>query len=147
MDREQALKTLQGQKDGKREGFSPIAFGLSTTIAIILAVALIILIILYFRRDSNLINTDECPPALEGLLVQSDKQLNTTATNCGTQTNCTYTVNSVKSAEQICRDLGSLKCAAFTMTQLPSSDQYTMKVSSETGTSIDVGSETYRIVE
>lgn len=147
MEYEGQYATSLNGVEQKKEGIAPVAFGLVVIIAIVLAVLVVVLIILYYRRDSNLINVDECPPALEGLLVQSDKQLNTTATNCGTQINCTYTVNSVKEAEQICRNLGTTKCAAFTMTQVPNSDQYTMKVSEETGTSTAVGSETFRIVE
>lgn len=147
-NRDDRFSQLNAVKNAeKKEGISPIAFGISVTFLIILAVLVVILIILYYRRDSNLIKTENCPPSISGLVVQSDNQLNTTATNCGTQINCTYTVQSLKEAEQICRNLGTVKCAAFSLKQVPNSDDFTMKVSDETGVSIDLGSDVYRIVE
>ncbi len=130
----------------KKEGISPAAFWIALITAIILAILLIILLILFFRRDANLINADECPEAVSGLLVKPDEQIVTIASNCGLQLDCTYTVSSVKEAVQICESLGTEKCKTFTLKQVPASDDFILTISDITTTSIDIGSDSFRII-
>jgi hypothetical protein len=130
----------------KGEGIAPLAFGISTVFLVILLALVIILLILYFRRDSTLIKTENCPEKITGVLASPDRQINAVATNCGSQADCTFLVNSLSTAVQTCNELGSSKCAAFTLKQINNTNGYTMTVSSETGNSADPGSDTYRII-
>lgn len=129
----------------KEKGFSPVAFYLIMAAAIILTIVLIVFLILYFRKNTNLIDPANCPENIHGLVAQPDTTI-TPATNCGNVANCTFTVASLIAAEDICRNLGPTKCAAFSMQQQPASNNYTMQVSSSTTTSVLAGSDTYRII-
>jgi len=130
----------------KPSGIAPTAFGISITFLVVMTILVIVLMILYFRRDATLIKASECPEKLEGLLLQANKVVSTVATNCGSQVDCQFQVSSVQAGVDICNDLGVEKCAAFSLTQIPNSDNYDMKVSSATTTSVSVGTETYRIL-
>lgn len=130
----------------KREGVAPLAFGISTIFLVILLALVIVLIILYFRRDANLINPANCPEKIVGVLATPNTQINQIASNCGSQSDCTFLIASLGEAVQTCKDLGSEKCAAFTLEQINNSNGYTMKVSSSTGTSALSGADTYRII-
>lgn len=130
----------------KPSGISTGAFGISIVFVIILAIVVIVLMVLYLRRDASLIKPSECPEKLEGLLVQGDKVVTQNAVNCGSQIDCLFQVDSVQTAITKCNDLGREKCAAFSLTQIPNSDNYDMQVSDATTTSVSVGTDTYRII-
>jgi hypothetical protein len=127
----------------KKEGISPAAFGVSVTVMILLAILVILFMVLYFRKNGNLIDPSKCPAAVSGLAASPDTTINTVATNCGSQANCTYTVPTLSGAATICTSLGATKCAAFTLTPIAATTTYTMTVSSTTGTSPLAGSNTY----
>jgi hypothetical protein len=131
----------------KPSGIAPAAFGISITFVIVLAILVIVLMILYFRRDTSLIKPSECPEKVEGLLVQGDKVVTQAATNCGNQVDCLFQVDSVQTAINKCNDLGIDKCAAFSLTQIPNSDLYDMQVADATTTSVSVGTDTFRILK
>jgi len=130
----------------KEKGFSPVSFYLIMVAAIVLTIVVIVLLILYFRRNSNLIEVANCPADVHGLVAQPNTAIAQTATNCGNIANCTYTVASLLAAEDICRNLGPTKCAAFSMQQQPASNNFTLTISSSTTTNVQSGSDTYRII-
>lgn len=130
----------------KRGGYSATSFFVMLIFTIIVGIAVIALLYLFFRKDGSKINPSECPEALSGILIKPDKRVAAVATNCGNTPNCTYTVASIADAVEICTTLGSTKCAAFSMTQRPSSDDYEMVVSEGTSTIDVVGTDTLRII-
>ena len=130
----------------KPQGISGGAFGISIAFVVLLTIVVVVLMVLYFRRDSSLIKPSECPEKVEGLLVQGDKVVAQNAVNCGNQVDCLFQVDSVQAAINKCNDLGREKCAAFSLTQIPNSDNYDMQVSDATTTTISVGTDTYRIL-
>lgn len=130
----------------KPQGISGGAFGISIAFVVLLTIVVVVLMVLYFRRDSSLIKPSECPEKVEGLLVQGDKVVAQNAVNCGNQVDCLFQVDSVQAAVNKCNDLGREKCAAFSLTQIPNSDNYDMQVSDATTTTISVGTDTYRIL-
>ena len=134
------------QTPEKPQGISGGAFGISITFVIVLAILVIVLMVLYFRRDTSLIKPSECPEKVEGLLVMGNKIVAQNGVNCGNQVDCLFQVDSVQSAINKCNDLGREKCAAFSLTQIPNSDNYDMQVSDVTTTTISVGTDTYRIL-
>lgn len=127
----------------KKEGIATSSFIIVIIVMILLAIMVIILMILFFRRDANLIDPSKCPPSVTGLVATPDTQINTLASNCGTQADCTFVVNSLEQAATTCSGLSGSKCAAFTLTPIANSNTYTMKISSSTGKSALVGSDTY----
>ena len=128
------------------EGFSSGAFFTMLIFTIIVAIVLIVVLYLYFRQDASKISASECPEAVTGILVNPGKRVAAVAENCGTNANCQYIVNSVAAGVQICADLGSSKCAAFTLTQIPDSDDFDMVVSEFTDTIDVAGADTLRII-
>ena len=126
----------------KREGISPAAFIVAIVVMIVLALLVIFYMVLYNRKNGNLINPSNCPPAVSGLVATPDTTINTVGTNCGSQANCTYTVSTLGDAAIICTSLGT-KCAAFTLTPIAFTSTSTMTVASTTGTSVLAGSDTY----
>lgn len=130
----------------KETKFSPLAFYLMMTATIVLAIVVIILLILYFRRNSSLIEVANCPENVKGLVAQPNTEISSLASSCGNVANCTYTVASLIAAEDICRNLGPTKCAAFSMQQQPASNNFTLTISSSTTTNVQSGSDTYRII-
>jgi hypothetical protein len=134
----------QSHTPPKPSGIAPLAFGISVTFTIVLAVILVILMVLYFRRDTTLIKASECPEKVTGLLVQGDKIVTQAASNCGTQIDCLFQVESVQEAVTKCTDLGIDKCKSFSLTQIPDTDLYDMQVSDGIDTSVSVGTDTFR---
>lgn len=130
----------------KGQGFSPAAFGISTGLAIVLAIVGLVLLILYIRRDATLVKASLCPEKVSGLVVKPNEKVATVATSCGTQSNCTYTVTSLQSAVEICSNLGPSKCQAFTLRQLNNNNNFTLTISDSTLTVADIGSDTYRLI-
>jgi len=128
------------------KGVSPAAFGISVIFVLILTALVIVLMVLYFRRDQTLIKPSQCPEKLEGLLVQSDEIVTQATANCGSQVDCQFTVGSVQEAIALCENLGTEKCVAFSLTQVPNTDVYDMVVSDASTTSVSVGTDTYRIL-
>jgi hypothetical protein len=147
-----ALKSMSYAQRGsmppleKPQGISGGAFGISITFVILLAIVVVVLMVLYLRRDKTLIKASECPEKVSGLLVQGDRVVTQNATNCGNQVDCLFQVTGVQDAINKCNDLGIDKCASFSLTQIPSSDNYDMQVSDATTTSVSVGTDTYRIL-
>ena len=121
----------------KREGYSQGAFFTMLIFTIIVGIIIVVVLYLYFRQDGSRIDPNECPEALTGILINPDKRVATVATNCGTNLNCTYTVQTVAEAVAICNDLGSNKCAAFSLQQIPLTDDFDLVISESTDT-IDV---------
>uniref|UniRef100_A0A6C0CGW1 Uncharacterized protein n=1 Tax=viral metagenome TaxID=1070528 RepID=A0A6C0CGW1_9ZZZZ len=136
-------RSLRKPPECKKEGISPAAFITTIVFMILLAILVIIIMILYFRKGANLIDPSKCPAAISGLVATPDTTINTVATNCGSQADCTYTVNSLEQAALLCSSLSGSKCAAFTLKQINNSNTYTMTISSATGKSALVGSDTY----
>lgn len=133
--------------DQIEKGVAPAAFGISVAFIVVLAILVVVLMVLYFRRDKTLIKPSQCPDKVEGLLVKTDMGVTQVASNCGNQVDCTFQVASVQDAVTLCRDLGPSKCASFSLKQIQNSDLYTMKVASDTTTSVSVGTDTYRILD
>jgi len=123
--------------------FSTPSFAILVTAVIIFGIVAIIFIILYFRQNSGLIDPANCPPKVTGLIASPNVNISTPATNCGNIANCTYTVTSLANADQICIGLGTSKCAAFSLTHVPLTNNYTMVVSSSTSTTVASGTDTY----
>ena len=144
----QSYKNYKSKQQGppKREGYAPSAFFIMMVLAIILAIVLIIMIILYFRKNANLIDPANCPELVTGLVATPNAAVTTAAQNCGTVVDCTYTINSLLEASQICLNLGTAKCKAFSIQQQPLSNQFTMTVSDSTALTSTSGSDAYRIV-
>jgi hypothetical protein len=134
-------------KTKPKNGASPPAIVIAVVVIVILAVLVAVFMILYFRKNATLIKPSECPKKVTGLLVIPDKQINQLASNCGTQVDCTFQVDTLQEAVDKCTSFGTTKCASFTLKQVPLSDSFTMKISEATGTSVDVGSDTYQILE
>lgn len=130
----------------KIEGYSKVAFFIMLITTIILALVVIILLVLYFRRNSGLVDPKNCPQKVSGAVATPDTTITNLASNCGNVANCTFTVNSLQDAVDICKNLGPSKCAAFAMQQQPLSNDYTMTVSSGTATIAQANSDTYRII-
>ena len=134
-------------KKGKKEGVSPAALTVALVIVVALAATVIVFMVLYFRKNATLIKPSECPEKITGLLVRPNQQINQLATNCGSQVDCTFQVASVQEAVDKCQSFGNSKCVSFTLKQVPNTDLYTMKISDSTDSSLDVGSDTYRVLE
>lgn len=133
--------------DQVEKGVASSAFGISVAFVVVLAILVVVLMVLYFRRDKSLIKPSQCPEKVNGLLVKSDMGLTQVASNCGSQVDCTFQVASVQDGVNLCTSLGPSKCASFSLTQVQNSDLYTMKVSDATTTSVSVGTDTYRILQ
>ncbi len=130
----------------KREGYSRFAFFIILITAIILTIALIIILIFYFRKNASLIDPKNCPTRVTGLLAVPDTQVQNQASNCGNVANCIFTVNSLSDAQTICRNLGTSKCASFSLQQQLLSNNFSMTVSSDTSTVTQSGTDTYRFI-
>lgn len=128
----------------KKEGISPLALVIAIIVMVILAIMVILYMVLYYRKNGNLIDPSNCPPAVSGLVAIPDTTINTVGTNCGSQADCTYTVTTLGDAAAICTSLGTSKCVAFTLTPIALTSASTMTVSSASGTSTLVGSNTYK---
>lgn len=133
--------------DEVNKGVAPAAFGISIFFILVIVAALVVFMILYFRKNAALIKPSQCPDKVSGLLVNADVTVTQVASNCGTQADCTFQTGSVKDAVTICENLGPAKCASFSLSQIQNSDLYTMKVSDATTTSVSVGTDTYRILD
>lgn len=130
----------------KSKGFSSAAFYALLITTIVAAVVLIVILYLYFRQQGSRIDPNQCPEALSGILITPDKQVATTASNCGTVLNCEYTVGTISEAVTICQELGPNKCKAFSLRQVTNSDDFTMLVSDSTNTIDVIGTDTLRII-
>lgn len=135
-------RTLQSEPK-KERGYTTASFTSMMIFAIILGIAVIVLLVLYFRRDATLINPNECPEGSRNTTVRAGVKIAETAFNCASNPTCIYTVGSLSAAETICTDLGPMKCAAFSMEQIASSENFTMTVSSGTSTIANVSADTY----
>lgn len=138
----------QSGQDSKKKtnGKSPFAFYMMLIFVILVVIILIIIIVLYFRQQSALIDPANCPEKITGLVATSNAKISTIATNCGNNPNCTYTVASLGDAEQICLDLGTAKCKAFSLEQQPNTNNFTLTISSSINTVTSTGIDTYRLI-
>jgi hypothetical protein len=142
-------KTIEGARAEKDKAEKPKGFGTGpfvsvTVLAVLLAIGLVILLVLYFRRDSSLIKPENCPEnTVSGTIALSDTKVSVATSNCGSNPTCVYTVDSLRAAEDICNDLGPVKCGAFSLEQIAASDDFTMTVSSSTATVENLNSDTY----
>ena len=130
----------------KREGYAPAAFWVVAVVTILLAIVVVALVVLYFRKNASLIDPSECPDKTTGVVAQPDVDVSTTAINCGSQLDCTYTVGSLSEAVGICTGLGPTKCVKFSLSQVSNTNDFTMKVSSSATTTASVGTDSYRIL-
>ena len=120
--------------------YSPVAFWIVLITAIILAVVVILILVLYFRKNASLIDPAECPVNNSGIVVKPDTTVATVASNCGSVSDCTYFgITSVSEAVGICSSLGNTKCKQFSL------NGTTMQVASTLNTVADVGSNTYQM--
>lgn len=130
----------------KKEGFSPAAFWILLIFTILITIALIIMIVLYYRSQGTLIDPANCPEQVTGIVVTPDSRIATLASNCGNNANCTFTVGSIQAAVQVCTDLGSTKCAAFSMEQQTNSDDFTLTISESTDVVNELNVDSLRII-
>ena len=131
-------------KTSQKKCFSQTSYIVFLVTVIILSIILIIVLILYFSQSSSKIDPKNCPPKVTGLLTNTSKKVKTPASNCGTVSDCRFTVTSIQGGSDICTSLGRAKCAQFSLEQVNNSNNYTMVVSSSLDTENATGSDVFQ---
>lgn len=126
--------------------FGTTALAILITALVIITIILIIVLVLYFSQQSSRIDPNECPEAVQGLVVTPNKAVAFAADNCGNVIDCKYTVNNFQDAADICASLGNEKCVQFSLEQVPASNDFEMTVASDTATIDVVGANVFRTI-